>query len=48
MKKEIKNLRFYPTKVLIRFWKNREITSEELKRLVKKEYLPMELQQEEF
>jgi len=37
------NLKYYPVKVLIKWWRTNQITTEELRRLVKYDYLPKEL-----
>ena len=41
----IKNLRFYPVKTLVRWWKNGDITSSELRLHVAEGYLPRELRE---
>lgn len=38
-------IRFYPVKVLVRLWRNGEITEAVLRKRVKKEYLPKELKE---
>lgn len=38
-----KYIKFYPVKTLIKWWRKRDITTEELKSLVKPEYLPKEV-----